>query len=65
MNKEFVILVLKIVVAVATAILGILGASSLSSCSAYRTVESQGKTVIVITDTTTVDHRGNYNLKIR
>lgn len=36
-----------------------------AACSAYRTVESYGKTSIVVVDTTTVEHRGNYNLKLK
>lgn len=63
-SKDVLILVLKCIVAIATAILGILGVASVSSCSASRNVTSLGVTRIVTTDTTVVNHSGCYNLKL-
>lgn len=65
MKRDTVILVLKIVAAVATAILSVIGASSMAACAAYHAVESKGRTVIVVVDTTTVDHHGNTSIRIK
>lgn len=63
MKKETTIFVLKLVVAVATAILGVLGASSLVSCDVHKYIESKGKAVIVTVDTTIVNHDGSITFK--
>lgn len=65
MNRATFVLILKIVAAVATAILTVLGASSMAACAAYHAVESKGRTVIVVVDTTTVDHHGSYDIRIK
>lgn len=65
MEKSVLILVLKIVVAVASAVLAVLGANVLSSCTAYRSAESHGKTVITVVDTTYIDHKGTYNIQVK
>ena len=62
MSKDVFILALKIIIAVASAILGILGVSSLSSCTVYRTFESTGVTRIVTIDTTNINHSGSLNI---
>ncbi len=64
MNKDVIILVLKCIIAIASALLGVFGVASLSSCTAQRNVESIGTTRIIVTDTTVVNHTGNYSLTL-
>ena len=63
MNKETVILIIKIIVAILTAILGVLGVASFSACTMERTSDAVGRTTILIADTTWIDHRGSYQIK--
>ncbi len=65
MNKDLVTLILKIVVAIATAILGAIGVSVVSSCTAYRSADSYGRTTITVVDTTYIDHKGTYNISVK
>lgn len=65
MNKDLIVIVLKIVVAIASAILAVLGANALTACTAYRSAESYGKTTITVADTTYIDHKGTYNIKVK
>lgn len=66
MKKDIFIFVLKIIVAVATAILGVLGVSSLASCAAAQSyTQSKGKAVITVNDTTIIEHGGLLNVKIK
>lgn len=65
-KKDLLVLVLKIVVAVATAILGVLGISAMSSCTTARSYyESKGNGTIVVTDTTHVSHGGTLKIQIK
>ncbi|CCY83997.1 unknown [Prevotella sp. CAG:1185] len=41
------------------------GVTSMTSCSVHRDVEISGKAVVITTDTTTIDHKGNVSLKVR
>lgn len=63
MTKDKIILILKIVVAVATAILSVLGASALSSCSTSHSIDGYGHTTIITTDTTNIVHKGYLKTK--
>ena len=58
MNKDNIITILKILVAVLSAILSVLGASALCSCTGSHIIDGVGKTTIVTVDTTTVVHQG-------
>lgn len=58
-KKDFLILVLKIVIYGCTLALGVLGVSAMASCSASRDVDVVGKTTIVTTDTTFIHHNTN------
>lgn len=62
-KKEIISLVLKIIIAVCTIIGAALGVNVLSSCSASKSVQANGKTTIVTTDTTTVLHCGSISLQ--
>ncbi len=65
MEKSIILTIIKIIVAVLTAILGVFGVESLTSCTAYRSADSHGTTSIIVIDTTYIDHRGNYNINIK
>lgn len=62
-RKEIIALVLKIIIAVCTIIGAALGVNVLSSCSASKSVDVQGKTTVVTVDTTTVVHCGNISIQ--
>lgn len=55
-KKDFLILVLKILIYGCTLALGVLGVSAMASCSSSRDVDVVGKTTIVTTDTTLIHH---------
>ena len=55
-KKDITILILKIVIYACTFVLGVLGVSAVTSCSASRDVDVVGKTTIVTTDTTLIHH---------
>lgn len=55
-KKDIFILILKIVIYGCTLALGVLGVSSMTSCSSSRDVDAVGKTTIVTTDTTLIHH---------
>ena len=65
MDKDLIIVLLKIVGYAVAAILGYLTTVSLCSCTAYRSSESYGKTTITVVDTTYIEHRGNYNIQVK
>lgn len=58
MNKEFIKILIKVIIYALTLIGGYLGISSLSSCSASHSIDGSGKTTIVTTDTTYIFHSG-------
>lgn len=55
-KKDFLIIVLKVVIYFCTAILAVLGVSAMTSCSSSRSVDVVGKTTIVTVDTTRINH---------
>lgn len=66
MKKETIVFILKLIAAIVASILSVLGASSLTSCTAARTsYQSIGNTRIVTVDTTTIHHTGNLQIKIK
>ena len=56
-KKDFLIVLLKVVVFAATAFLSVLGVSTLTSCNTSKSVDIVGRTHIYTVDTTTVDHK--------
>ena len=56
-KKDFLIVLLKVVVFTATAFLSVLGVSTLTSCNASKSVDVEGRTHILTTDTTIVNHK--------
>lgn len=62
-KKQILILILKVVIYACTLLLGILGVSSLTSCSVSRDTSVVGKATIITTDTTYVLHNTFLNYK--
>lgn len=56
-KKDFLIVLLKVVVFAATAFLSVLGVSSLTSCNTTKSVDIVGRTRIHTVDTTIIDHK--------
>lgn len=56
-KKDILIIALKVIIYACTAILAVLGVSAMTSCSTTKDVDIYGKTTIVATDTTYVNHR--------
>lgn len=63
MKKNIFMFFLKIVVAVASAILTVLGASSLTSCAVKHYIDVRGRGTVVTCDTTIINHNGFLNSK--
>lgn len=56
-KKDFLIVLLKVVVFTATAFLSVLGVSTLTSCNSSKSFDVVGRTHILTTDTTIVNHK--------
>lgn len=56
-KKDFLIVLLKVVVFAATALLSVLGVTTLTSCNTSKSIDIVGRTHIYTTDTTTVQHK--------
>lgn len=66
MDKSNLIIFLKVLAAVIAGILSVLTVACVSSCSSARHyTESKGRTTILLTDTTFVNHSGILNLKLK
>lgn len=65
MNKDIIKFIVKVLLYALTLIASYLGVASLTSCSASHSVESYGRTKVVVTDTTLIDHSGLLNFKFR
>lgn len=64
-KKDICIFILKVVIYVCTLVLGVLGVSAVTSCSASRDVDVVGKTTIVTVDTTRINHNTYINFSKR
>lgn len=56
---------IKVLLYALTLIASYFGVSSLTSCTSYRSVDSVGRSRIVVIDTTFVSHTGSYSLKFK
>lgn len=66
MDKKIIFkFIIKVLLYALTLIASYFGISSLTSCTAYRSVDSVGRTRVVVVDTTIVSHTGSYNLKFK
>ena len=61
MNKKVLEIIIKVVIYALGLIGSYLGISALTSCSSSRSVECHGKTTVLITDSTTIEHSSDYN----
>lgn len=61
MNKKILEIIVKVVIYALGLIGSYLGISALTSCSSSRSVECHGKTTVLITDSTTIEHSSDYN----
>lgn len=61
MNKKLLEIIIKVVIYALGLIGSYLGISALTSCSSSRSVECHGKTTVLITDSTTIEHSSDYN----
>lgn len=55
-KKDILILILKVVIYACTLLLGVLGVTSLTSCAVSRDTSIRGKSTIITTDTTFINH---------
>lgn len=55
-KKDILIIIIKVIIYACTLILGVLGISSLASCSLAKDTSVVGKATIITTDTTYVLH---------
>lgn len=55
-KKDILILVIKVVIYACTLLLGVLGVTSLTSCTVQRDTAISGKATIITTDTTFINH---------
>lgn len=65
MSKDLIKFIVKVLLYALTLIASYLGVASLSSCTVSRSVTGYGRAKVVVTDTTTFDHRGFLNFKFR
>lgn len=67
MNKEFVKIIIKVLIYAFGLIGSYLGISALTSCSSSRAVQFRGRGTVLIQDTTFVEHSSDYfrNFKYR
>lgn len=66
MDKSNLVLFLKVLAAVIAGILSVLTVACVSSCSSARHyTESKGRTTILVTDTSVINHSGILNLKLK
>ena len=55
-KKDIIVVCIKTLIYALTAILAVLGVSAMTSCSASRSVDVNGRATIVTTDTTYINH---------
>ena len=60
-KKDIFVIIIKVVIYALTLILSAMGLVSLTSCSASRDVDIRGRTTIVTTDTTFINHNTVFN----
>lgn len=63
MNKNTFTFILKMVVALATAILTVLGTQVFTSCAAKHYIDVNGRGTVITSDTTIITHTGYLNSK--
>lgn len=61
MKKDLLIIFLKVLAYAIGLLLAYFGATALVSCSVSHNLDAQGKSVIISTDTTVINHKGYIN----
>lgn len=64
-KKQILSIVLKLVVAIAVAVGAVFGITVMSSCSAYKYADANGKTTIITVDTTNINHSAGFSINIK
>lgn len=64
-KKEFIKIVIKVLLYALTLIAGYFGVTSLTSCAIQRKSEIKGRAIIVTNDTTIVNHDGLIELRTK
>ena len=65
MKKEIVKIIIKVLIYALGLIGAYFGITSMTSCSAQRSVITRGNGTVISCDTIYIDHNGNYQLKVR
>ena len=58
MKKDFIVILLKVLIYACGLFLAYFGVSTLTSCSVSHDVDAYGKTIITTSDTTYINHKG-------
>ena len=64
MKKDFLVIIIKVLIYALSLIAAFLGVTSLTSCSTSRNVDIRGRATIVTSDTTYVEHTRLFNYKL-
>ena len=62
-KKDYLIIVLKVIIYACTLLLSVLGVAAITSCATERDTSIQGVTTIVTTDTTRINHSTIFRIK--
>lgn len=62
-KKDYLIIVLKVIIYACTLLLSVLGVAAITSCGAARDTSIVGKTTIITTDTTCINHSTIFEIK--
>lgn len=65
MKKEIVKIIIKVLIYALGLIGAYFGITSMTSCSAQRSVITRGNGTVISFDTIYIDHNGNYQLNIK
>ena len=63
MNKEFIKILIKVLIYFLTLVGTYFGVSAMTSCTVQRNFESVGRGVVIISDTTYLTHGGSWFFK--
>lgn len=65
MKKEIVKIIIKVLIYALGLVGAYFGVTSMTSCSAHRSVITRGNGMVVSYDTIWIDHNGNYQINIK
>lgn len=63
MNKVFIKIFIKVLIYILGLVVTYFGVSTMTSCSVQRSFQSAGRGTIIVTDTTFINHSGNWYFK--